>query len=504
MLFETETLGIESAGRIATLWLNGATIVEIGRAVEFACANPFVEILVVRGAYQSAFDVPVYERDDPFEGRNVLNLLESLPIPTLAYVEGPCHDRGLELALACDYRLAVATPDAWFALGNSPRWGGTARLRALVGRSIDEPLTAREARNVGLVDHAFCERRAKIELRTWLDRMEDSPRKRRHSWFARRRAKYWNAIELLAFHRTGRCGSPVRRSHSDLAIESMAIRSCPQAVPFAVEFALRGGTVVTDDPEAMEECLTEALVRGRITPLEWERVRNRVRTQGRAKLALESESLDPFAIVRATLAPHTRPVRVGLSPFANHPSIELTPGTATEVLAELFACIGVESVIVPDTPSLAVRPLLAAFWDEAVKLVAEGFPIDLVDAASGAISSRPPLRTLDELGMSNVADLVPRVRPFADAGLREAFYHADRPHEANTLAQAMLGAGPRLMVNEDDIEEASLDAMRGEIERRLRAKLGAMDPAVARAAGFEVGGRDRRNDVRVQSNRKVA
>ena len=351
MLLETETHWIESDGRIATLWLNGATIAAIGRAVEAVRANPFVEILVARGAYPAAFDVPTFAGDDPFEGRRVLKALESLPIPTIAYLDGPCRDRGLELALACDYRLAVATPDAWFALGHSPRWGGTARMRNLVGRTIDEPLTAREARDVGLVDHAFCERRAKIELRTWLDRLEDSPRKRRQSRFARRRAKYWDAIELEAFVRKGRTDSTVGRPGSSLPVDTIEFRYCSQAVPFAVEFVLRGGTVVTDDPEALGERLIEPLLRGRVTPLELERVRSRVRTDGRAKLLLEGESRDPFAIVRATLAPHARPVRVGFSPFANNPSVELTQGTATDTLAELFTIVGMEPVIVPDTPS---------------------------------------------------------------------------------------------------------------------------------------------------------
>ena len=52
------------------------------------------------------------------------------------------------------------------------------RLRRLLGRRARRFLesgrtfSGREARSLGLVDHAFCDRRAKIELRTFLDRLE--------------------------------------------------------------------------------------------------------------------------------------------------------------------------------------------------------------------------------------------------------------------------------------------------------------------------------------------
>ncbi|MEL7155938.1 MAG: enoyl-CoA hydratase/isomerase family protein [Actinomycetota bacterium] len=54
-----------------------------------------------------------------------------LRVPVIALIDGPCRSVGLELALACDIRLA--TPDARFAFpdlaaGRLPCWGGTQRL----------------------------------------------------------------------------------------------------------------------------------------------------------------------------------------------------------------------------------------------------------------------------------------------------------------------------------------------------------------------------------------
>ncbi|QEL15959.1 enoyl-CoA hydratase/isomerase family protein [Limnoglobus roseus] len=488
MLFETDTVWVEAANRVATLWLNcpgtrlnAARIAEVGQAVEIVRTNPFLEILVVRSARPTAFctgfEPEVFATEaDAHEyataGRRVLKQLAELPIPTLAFIDGPCHAAGLELALACDYRLAVATPDATLSHGESPCWGGTARLRNLIGRDSIGTLTAREAKAAGLVDHAFCRRRAKVELRTFLDRLEDRPRKRRQPWFGWRRTLRLDAEELAAFLKIRRVGTGDVRTHSPCDGTVIELRNCPQAVPFAAEYALRGGTVVTNYPAAVHERLAEPWARGRATPLELEQARGRVRTTGPAKLVLESESAEPLAIVRATLAPYRQAVRVGFPVLAESTAVELTGGAASASVAGVLAAAGFTPVVVDNAPKLAVRPLLAAVWDEAVRLVAEGFPIDLIDDASGVVSLAPLLRSLDAVGSDTAMSLVPRLRPFAEAGLREVFYHADRPREANALAQLLLSPGPRLMTNEEP-DERECDVMRTEIEARLTGRLRA-------------------------------
>lgn len=98
------------------------------------------------------------------KGQAVLNKLESLPFPTVAAIHGPCMGGGMELALACAYRIisndqrtALALPEV--KLGIMPGFGGTQRLPRLVGlaNSLDMILTgksiyARKARKIGLAD----------------------------------------------------------------------------------------------------------------------------------------------------------------------------------------------------------------------------------------------------------------------------------------------------------------------------------------------------------------
>ncbi len=90
--------------------------------------------------------------------------IAALPVPTVALIHGNCLGGGLELALACDYRIASDDPRTRLGqpevqLGIVPGFGGTLRLPPLIGPlpALDmilsgRPLSARAARRVGLVD----------------------------------------------------------------------------------------------------------------------------------------------------------------------------------------------------------------------------------------------------------------------------------------------------------------------------------------------------------------
>lgn len=99
------------------------------------------------------------------KGQSVFARLESLKIPTVAMIDGFCLGGGLELALACNYRIASDNPETKLGLpeillGIHPGWGGTVRLSKLIGgfHALSEvmltgrALSAYSACKLGIVD----------------------------------------------------------------------------------------------------------------------------------------------------------------------------------------------------------------------------------------------------------------------------------------------------------------------------------------------------------------
>lgn len=94
-------------------------------------------------------------------GQALMNLIDHFPAPVYAAIEGYCLGGGLDMALACDVR--VAAPNAVFghrgaALGLITGWGGTQRLPRLIGKGralqmfcAAEKVDAELAREIGLV-----------------------------------------------------------------------------------------------------------------------------------------------------------------------------------------------------------------------------------------------------------------------------------------------------------------------------------------------------------------
>jgi enoyl-CoA hydratase/carnithine racemase/predicted GIY-YIG superfamily endonuclease len=99
-------------------------------------------------------------------GQTLMNAVDQFSAPVYAAIEGYCMGGGLDLVLACDYRIAA--PNAVFghrgaALGLITGWGGTQRLPRLIGKGralqmfcAAEKVDANEALQMGLI-HAIAE-----------------------------------------------------------------------------------------------------------------------------------------------------------------------------------------------------------------------------------------------------------------------------------------------------------------------------------------------------------
>jgi enoyl-CoA hydratase/carnithine racemase len=95
-------------------------------------------------------------------GQELMRQIEKFPTPVFAAINGYCMGGGLDLALACRYRLAGASAvfgHRGAALGLITGWGGTQRLPRLIGKgkalemlAAAQSLDAKAALHCGLID----------------------------------------------------------------------------------------------------------------------------------------------------------------------------------------------------------------------------------------------------------------------------------------------------------------------------------------------------------------
>jgi enoyl-CoA hydratase len=349
MVFESANVRVTAEHGTATLWLGFpgepanaldlARLRELDAALRFLSAHP-PNVLVVRSALPRGFCAGLHPHTlasltHPTEraafawyGQQVFDRLARLDAASVAVIDGPCLGAGLELALACDYRLCVARPTTHIGFPDRfACFGGSARLRELNRRAdllaTGETLSGREARALGLVDVACCERRAKIELRSFLDRLEARPVKPRRATdlagLAAERRAFAARADLtprpaslqgkgeqapLRFGEGLGRGLPLPPFPDVVGI----LGDDPNAARLAAEVALRGGSVVMCGNRAgVFAGIDTALARGFVTPLEAEQTRARVRVSDtlrefdRAGLVFVAPGLDHFrlaAVVR--------------------------------------------------------------------------------------------------------------------------------------------------------------------------------------------------------------
>ena len=149
-------LRIDTDGRgCRTFWLDRpdkrnaldeAFLSELLAAADAAARDEDVRVVVVRSTaptFCAGADLNEWANITPRDARRLSALgsrafqaLADLPMPVIAVLEGAALGGGLELALACDLRLGTTDCRVGFPeprLGNSPAWGGMARLVEVVG-----------------------------------------------------------------------------------------------------------------------------------------------------------------------------------------------------------------------------------------------------------------------------------------------------------------------------------------------------------------------------------
>jgi enoyl-CoA hydratase len=167
--------------------LNKDTINELHDALSTLETDPDIKVIILTGSGEKAFvagaDIAEFAHFSEKKGQELaargqkilFDFVENLSKPVIAAVNGFALGGGLELALACHFRVAsdnahMGLPEV--SLGVIPGYGGTQRLPKLIGkgRAMELIMTAgminaSEAREYGLVNHvvpqaellSFCE-----------------------------------------------------------------------------------------------------------------------------------------------------------------------------------------------------------------------------------------------------------------------------------------------------------------------------------------------------------
>ncbi len=152
--------------------INEALIAELSDALDSAEKDSSVRCVVITGAGDKAFsggaDLTMFSSVTPTKaeeiarmGQKTFTKIEELPKPVIAGINGFALGGGLELALACDIRVASENAELGcteVTLGLIPGWGGTQRLVRIVGLAktkemvmLGIKLKADEALKIGLI-----------------------------------------------------------------------------------------------------------------------------------------------------------------------------------------------------------------------------------------------------------------------------------------------------------------------------------------------------------------
>lgn len=149
---------------------NWATMQDFEKALDAFENDQVVRVVIITGAGEKCFsagfdisDAGNAHKTSP-KARELWRRIDRFPKPVIAAINGYALGGGLELAMCCQFRIMVDSPEAKVGLtelnlGIIPGWGGSQRLPMLVGKAkaldmilFSRKISATEALEAGLVN----------------------------------------------------------------------------------------------------------------------------------------------------------------------------------------------------------------------------------------------------------------------------------------------------------------------------------------------------------------
>jgi enoyl-CoA hydratase len=176
--------------------LNQETIQEISSTLDDAEKDENIRVVVITGAGDRAFSAgadinemkgktPIDLRRSCQRTKEMMNKVEDLEKPVIAAINGYALGGGLELAMACDLRIAsekarLGQPE--INIGLIPGWGGTQRLPRFVGKAIAKEMIftgkmidAKTAERLGLVNAVVPADQLKAAVKKLAEELSSKP-----------------------------------------------------------------------------------------------------------------------------------------------------------------------------------------------------------------------------------------------------------------------------------------------------------------------------------------
>jgi len=176
--------------------LNDTMIDEFSDALDAAEEDSSIRIVAITGegrSFSVGIDITMFPGTTPIIAEDFIRKsqhkiflkIENLSKPVIAVINGYALGTGLEIALACDFRISVENAEFGvpeISLGIVPGWGGTQRLARIVGLArakeismLGERFDAKKALEIGLIHKVVASDKLREEARILARKLSEKP-----------------------------------------------------------------------------------------------------------------------------------------------------------------------------------------------------------------------------------------------------------------------------------------------------------------------------------------